>query len=91
MCMWSEGVASITETREAQRGAQILLDLFCGRQGEFQQRHWAERPECLLRRVFFCSIPTETLQEKTIKSFHGTFQQQYHSLLEQAKFQVWPI
>ncbi len=63
---------------KAQRGAQTLLDLFCGCQGEFLQKYL----NVLSVEEDFQSVPKETLQEKTIKSFQRTFQQQYHSLLE---------
>lgn len=34
----------------------------------------------------FKLVPEETLQETAIKSFQRTFQQQYHSPVERAKF-----
>lgn len=69
---------------KAQRGAQALLDLFCGCQGEFSTKT-LERPRLSVEEDFQ-SVPEETLQEKAIKPLQRTFQQQYHSLLEQAKF-----
>lgn len=67
---------------KAQRGAQALLDLFCGCQGGLSTKIL----NILTIEEDFQSVPWEKLQGKSIKSSQRTFLQQYHSLLEQANF-----
>lgn len=60
---------SAQRPEQAQRAAQVLLDLFCGCH-EGIATDALKCPDWLFRKIF----PKETLQERAVKSFRITFQ-----------------